>query len=301
MLGQCGTQGHSPLDQEPPAGLCKQNLWMVLLPKLSVQTQKSRQAAGGIPWDNTELWKPHKNAFPTHNFTHLQRFSSSMTIFDFVKYFWALSSWNCQPGLFSRGFMEELVISGGLAALGALEPVLGVQGRGRCDSQHGRQGNHFPKKSKVSSVSANPSPWGHSRGTGRSGLRNNHGLPWNNNTTNPGTPLVATSCPAPAGFRGISTCQGGGRNPGSSKQGVRLPDPTWIAGGAGNWTWDEGRLTLTQTQGEVQLPSAKLGSWGLLRAALPLWQKVGIHLPGWIHLPALLLLCLSCCVRVPVC
>lgn len=119
------------------------------------------------------VWKPHKNAFPTHNFTHLQRFSSSVTIFDFVKYF---SSWNCQPGLFSQGFMEELVISGGLAALGALEPVLGVQGRGRCDSQHGRQGNHFPKKSKVSSVSANPVPGvTHEAFTGRSSLRNNPG------------------------------------------------------------------------------------------------------------------------------
>lgn len=93
-----------------------------------------------------------------------------------------------------------MVVCGGLAALGVSEPVLGVQGQAGCDSQRGRQGIHFPKKSKVSSVPPNPSPWGHSRGLGGIHRWNNAGLPWNNNTTNPGTPLVATSCPAPPGF-----------------------------------------------------------------------------------------------------
>lgn len=43
------------------------------------------------------MWKPHKIAFPTHHFTHLQRLSSSMTILDFVKYFF----WHFPSGITS--------------------------------------------------------------------------------------------------------------------------------------------------------------------------------------------------------
>lgn len=96
--------------------------------------------------------------------------------------------------------------------------------------------------------------------------------------------------------QGISTWQGGkGAKLGTGSR-DQLPDPTWIARGAGKegWTWVEDGLPLTQIQGEVQLPSAKLEFLEALGAALPLWQKAGIHLPG------LLLLCLSCCVKAPV-
>lgn len=191
----------------------------------------------GSPGITQEVWKPHKFTFPSHNFTHQQMFPSSMTILDLVKFsFLVLPIWNCEPGLFSQGFTDALVIFGGLAALGASEPALGVQGQAGCDSQHGRQGIHFPKKSEVSSVSPNPGVTheGQEEFTGQSGcgtILGCHGTTTKQTLGHLWWPRPALPHLAAArAQRGISTRQGGeGSKPGNSRQGMRLPEPSWVA------------------------------------------------------------------------
>lgn len=187
----------------------------------------------------------------------------------------------------------------GFGCSGSSEPALGVQGQGGCDSQHGRQGNHFPKKPKVSSVSPNPSPWGHSlrlqEFTGRSSCGTTPGC---HGTT---TQQTLGHLWWPRGFNlaqtgNIDLAGGEGSKTGHSKQGMRLLLPPGLLVVQGRRAGAGLKMGSPSPKSRVKSssPVPDWDSWRLLGTALPLWPKVGIHLPG------LLLLCLSCCVEVPV-